>query len=92
METYNAVALSTSHITEDDNGALRVASFQGNMVMERESGFFIKLYMDEPAHNFREDYSESLKNVIRFAFDNDFQMIELDSDAEAIEELDQHDW
>ena len=92
METYQVIALSTSHIEEDDTGALRIAAFQTNMVIERESGFFIKLYMNDLAGNLRGDYSPSLCKVIEFAFNNDFQMIELDSDAEAIPELDQHDW
>ena len=92
METYQVIALSTSHIEEDDTGALRIAAFQTNMVMERESGFFIKLYMNDLAGNLRGDYSPSLCKVIEFAFNNDFQMIELDSDAEAIPELEQHDW
>lgn len=92
MEIYQFIALSTSHIEEDDNGALRIAAFQTNMVMERESGFFIKLETEDLAGNLRSDYSPSLCKVIDFAFNNNFELIELDSDAEAIPELDQHDW
>tara|TARA_R110001599_G_scaffold350659_2_gene581138 strand:- start:69 stop:347 length:279 start_codon:yes stop_codon:yes gene_type:complete len=92
METYQVIALSTSHIEQADNNALRIAAFQTNMVMERESGFFIKLYMNDLAGNIRGDYSPSLCKVIEFAFNNNFEMIELDSDAQIIQELDQHDW
>ena len=42
METYQAIALSTSHIEQADTNALRIAAFQTNMVMKRESGFFIR--------------------------------------------------
>jgi hypothetical protein len=48
--------------------------------------------MNDLAGNLRGDYSPSLCKVIEFAFNNNFEMIELDSDAEAIPELDQHDW
>ena len=92
METYQVVALSTSHFEQDDSGALRIAAFQTNMVMERESSFFLKLHMDDLAGNIRSDYSPSLRKVIEFAYNNGFQMIELDSDAGVIQELDQHDW
>ena len=92
METYQVIALSTSHIEEDDTSALCIAAFQTNIVMERESSFFITVYMNDVAGNLSGDYSPSLCKVIEFAFNNNFEMIELDSDAEAIPELDQHDW
>ncbi|MBL1456388.1 hypothetical protein [Methylophaga sp.] len=92
METYPVIALNVSHIEKADDDALRIAAFQTNIVMERDSGFFIKLYMNDLADNLRGDFSPSLCKVIQFAFNYNFDWIELDSDAEAISELDQHAW
>tara|TARA_A100001391_G_scaffold185236_1_gene153724 strand:- start:500 stop:778 length:279 start_codon:yes stop_codon:yes gene_type:complete len=92
METYSVLALSTGHIEESDNVALKAAAYQTNMVMVRNSGYFIKLYQDEKASNIRPSYSYSLQKLIEFALDKGFGMIELDSAAEALEEFTLHDW
>lgn len=92
METYRVIALSTAHIEHSDVATLSAAVDESNMVMKRDTGFFIKLYLNSLAGNFRKDYSKSLKEVIAYAFDNNFEMIELDSDAPVIQELNQHDW
>lgn len=92
METYSVLAVSTGHITLADNGALKVAGYQTNMVMTRSTGFFIKLHQDNREENIRDDYSPSLNKLIEFAFDKGFGMIELDCDAEVLEGFDLYDW
>lgn len=92
METYSVLATSTGHITLADNGALKSAGFKTNMVMTRNTGYFIKLDQDNKAANIRDDYSYSLKKLIEFAFEQGFGMIELDCDAEVLEGFDLYDW
>lgn len=92
METYQAIALSTSHIERSDAVALNLAGKQTEMVFERDSGYLIKLYTDDLALNIRSDYSPSLKRVVEFAYERNFALIELDVAAEVLDELHQHSW
>lgn len=94
-ETYPVLALGTGHMTFEDSQYLDVLANTGsNMVMKRESGFFIKLYAgeDELEMNFNLHYSPSLTSIITFAYENGFQLIEFDSDAPALKEFTVHDW
>ncbi|MBT41070.1 MAG: hypothetical protein CMF12_00965 [Idiomarina sp.] len=92
LETYSVVALSTSHICK---GALRYLTrlandSECNMVMARDTGFFIKLYTD--GDNVKTDMPDSLKEVVVFCESRGFLMIELDGDAMQIDDLPTYEW
>lgn len=94
-ETYPVLALSTGHMTFKDSQYLDVLANTGsNMVMTRESGYFIKLYAgeDELEMNLNVHYSPFLTRVITFAYESGFELIEFDTDAPVIEEFTVHDW
>jgi len=55
VESYRVMAISIGHITQADSEAFtKLASDGDNMIMDRDSGFFIKLYGDDLAFNVRE--------------------------------------
>lgn len=91
-ETYGVMAVSTAHLTMDDHQHLHAQSEDSNMVMARDTGYFIKLYQD-PEHNDSlamnrsANYSDTLNELIRFAVRNGYQMIEFDADAHILEEF-----
>ena len=84
VETYTVMVLSTAHLTPQDTEVLSEQAKNPDewMIMEREPGFFIKLYAfaDHEGDN-RFSHSETLKNIIRYALANGHQMIEFDRDA-----------
>jgi len=93
-EIYQVIALSTGHITEADSKLLEelATSTDATMIMGREYGFFIKLFMDDLDSNLRDRYSEELKTIITEAYNAGFQMIELDRDAPFISTLPTFNW
>jgi hypothetical protein len=93
-ERYQVVALSTSHITEGDADALAdLSAFAKTLsVMQRETGFFIKLSPEYPKMNLREEFSPALLNIIQSALDQGISMVELDNRAPEIDNLPTFDW
>lgn len=89
-EHYRAVAMSTAHLTEEDRAALAEAVDNGDqMVLQRQSaflqqGFFLKLFDAETPQNFRHGHSETIKNIIRWAHQSGYRLIEFDCDAEKL--------
>ena len=62
------------------------------MVLERDTGFFVKLYSDEPDMNINPKYSDSLVQIINWAQQTGHRMIEFDGDADAHSEFMTHSW
>ena len=93
FEQYKVVVMSTAHLTEDDTNSLTQAILDGeSMVLERDSGYFIKLYCDNLPDNYRHGHSDSIKAIIQWAFRNEFSMIEFDRDADIIEQFQVYEW
>lgn len=97
LDEYRAIALSTAHITEADRDELAAAATDGDtMVLMRESGFFIKLYEEtedgDGQSNYRHGVSESIKQIIRWAYNAGYRMIEFDSDAPFLEGFQTYNW
>ena len=84
-DQYKCIAISTIHLTDEDIDKLGAASVSSNMITERDTGFFIKLY-DKAEHNQNlcDNLSESAQGIIMTAFEQGFRMIEFDSDAESL--------
>ena len=95
METYSVLALSTGHLTKEDNALLHGIThhhphaldhqFYG-MVMSREEGYFIKLY-EEDYLNEAAEFSPTLHKIIKYAHTEGHRMIEFDRDAEEYPEF-----
>ena len=93
FEEYKVVAMSTSHLTEEDRDLLvEAVNDADQMVLERETGFFIKLFDEEVPHNYRHGHSETIKDIIRWAHDSGYRMIEFDSDAEVLNQFPVFEW
>lgn len=92
METYKAVALSTSHLSPDDMDLFeRVVSMHNyNMLTKRETGFFLKLY-GELESDQREEFSATLNRVIAMALNAGALMIEFDADATVVDGIPRYD-
>ena len=96
METYTCLALSTGHLTKEDNGLLHSIThrhphaldhlFYG-MVMERDESYFIKLYEERYLNEDIPEFSPALNKIIEHAQSEGHRMIEFDRDAEQYPEL-----
>lgn len=82
-EQYKTLCISTGDISAEDLNNLKHIDSQ--MIMERDTGFFIKLY-DEEEYNNDEFQSLSFKTmvIIHAARDAGFRVIEIDCDAERL--------
>jgi hypothetical protein len=86
IETYRVMAISSGHLTFEDTQLLdyKANHYAENMVMGRDTGFFMKLYEKDQCND-DDSYSESLKDIIRYAVTHGFRMIEFDCDAPVCE-------
>jgi hypothetical protein len=77
-EEYRCVAVSTAHLTAaaKDCLSLEVAS---NMVMDRDTGWFVKLYDDWPSNAWTDE--PHLLVILFWAWNNNYRLIEFDADA-----------
>lgn len=83
-ESYVNVAVSIGHFTDDDVAKL-FSSISSNMIMERDTGFFIKLYDEvEYTQNLIDNLSDEAQQVILQAHAYGARMVEIDRDAEMI--------
>lgn len=93
VEEYKVVALSTGHLTEADRDALADAINDGDhMVLQRESGFFLKLYEENTCLNLCHGHSESIKEIIQWAHKAGYLMLEFDADAMVLPQFPVYDW
>lgn len=96
IEKYSVVAMSTAHLTEMDSKALSIAAkdSEENMVMERSTGYFIKLYQgdDSKCSNFRHGHSDAIQDIIQWAINSGYGMIEFDCDAPTLSLFPVFDW
>jgi hypothetical protein len=96
-DQFKAICLSTAHLTKEDYDLLgSLACEHGeSMHMDRDTGFFIKLYEEDGSDeslNTRKDYSGSLNRIVREAAEAGFRMIEFDCDAEVCEAFPTFEW
>lgn len=92
-EHYQVVAMSTGHLTEKDRDALAEAVSDGDqMALQRQSGFFLKLFDEESPRNYRHGHSETIKDIIRWAHQSGYRMIEFDCDAQVLPQFPVFDW
>ncbi|WP_370238617.1 DUF5983 family protein [Neptunomonas phycophila] len=95
-ESYTCAAISTGNLTEEDALLLKhLANTGSQQILQRESGFFIKLIeTDDSAEscNLHPQYSPSLLGIIDFVYMAGARMIEFDKDAKAIEGFPVFEW
>lgn len=92
IESYKVVSLSTGHMSHEDSQKLDLIARTSGMVHARDSGFFIKLYADNLENNYIESCSKAFNEVIKFAFNNGFEMIEFDEAAPDLTGFATFDW
>jgi hypothetical protein len=84
-EQYKCIAISTGHLSPDDLGRLHriVSAGNCNMVMERDTGFFVKLYgvnVDVPEHFL--GMSDHFNDLLRQVALAGYLLVEFDCDAQ----------
>lgn len=93
LDEYKCVAVSTGHLTENDRDQLHRAVHGplfpegpavGNMIMERDTGWFMKLYGELDANMHGPIWSDQLQRLITWAHYAGYRMIEFDGDAPVI--------
>lgn len=101
LETYKAIALSTSHLKETDVALLeRLANSENeNHVASRNTGFFVKLCpfdKDEDDESIKYNYisgaSDNLNAIMKFATLSLVEMIEFDSAANECKIFKTYEW
>ncbi|ARM86169.1 DUF5983 family protein [Marinobacter salarius] len=94
VETYRSVAISTAHLTQEDEIFLEEQAHDAgcNRVTGRESGYFIKLSAHEAEDNLRHVISEEAKKILRWAVMADFHLIEFDNAASEVDGFPTFDW
>lgn len=98
-EEYHCLAVSTAHIRESDAKELqRLADAPPDvcdMIMARESGFFVKLFADENAEqrlNYYPGLSHEANALLELACRAGYLMVELDCDALRYPGLPEFSW
>lgn len=92
-EEYKVVAISTGHLTLEDRDALTEAVNNGNqMILQRDYGFFFKLYGEELESNFNHVNSKTINEIVAWAFNEGYQMIEFDCDAQPLPNFPLYEW
>lgn len=101
-DEYRAVAISIAHLTQGDTAAFDLAISGGEtQLMKRDYGYFLKLLEedDDCADNFnlndgnyRHGSSETIKNIIQWAYSAGYRLIEFDCDAQALEMFPTFEW
>jgi hypothetical protein len=93
LETYSVVCLSTGHLTAPDVVELKRLACNPGMVLERDYGFFLKLFSaDYKDENLSDLYSPELNSIIKWACQRGFQMVEFDQAAGEVAHFPTHDW
>lgn len=95
-DTYSCIGINICHLGDDDKHTLDCA-FSGEMVMERDTGWFVKLYeFDEKEEGgtlesfFKATYkgiTPTLLTIFCEAYSAGYRLIEFDMDALVIEGL-----
>ena len=78
MESYKAACLSTAHLTPADHR--RLDRLQSNMVICRDTGWFVKLY-EEPENNFYPFMSREFNDILVKLCHSGYRMVEFDCDG-----------
>ncbi len=94
LDRYQVMALSTAHLTAKDSYLLTQATSNKyeNMVMGRDTGWFIKLYDElEPSLSLCQA-SQTLRRVVSWAHKSGYRMVEFDSGAEVLPQLPVYSW
>jgi hypothetical protein len=88
IDQYKTVGISVDHISEADRDSLSelAADESCGMILERDTGWFIKLYEDIDSNN-RYLISEGLKSLLESCLKAGYRMIEIDCDAQTYENL-----
>ena len=93
IEEYKVVAMSTAHLTEEDRDALVDAANDGDqMVLQSQNDFFIKLNTEESQSNYRHGHSETIKDIIRWAHQSGYRMIEFQCSGQVLPQFPVFDW
>lgn len=95
-DTFSCIGINICHLSEDDKHTLDCA-FSGEMVMERDTGWFVKLYeFDEKEEDGTlEDFftvlyqgiTPTLLTIFCEAYQAGFRLIEFDMDALIVKDL-----
>lgn len=81
-DQYKCIGISTGHLTPHDIEQLRhlAARDDFQMVMERDTGFMVKLH--EESEYFADDpYSDNLLGILMSVHQAGYRLVEFDSDA-----------
>ncbi len=87
-DSYQCIGVNLAHLKEDDKHALDCMT-SDSMVMERDTGWFVKLYeKDDESKSVKELYkqmypgaTDNLLSIMCAAYCAGFRLIEFDTDA-----------
>lgn len=95
IDCYTALVLSTGHLSDDDKTTLNYLQHTTNMIMTRDTGWFVKLYefddsqldiQRQLALNYPQS-SLSLQKILSCAYLSGYRLIEFDADGTELAQL-----
>ncbi len=83
QDSYRVISISTAHLSPGDIIGLDSLANDSEcqMVMKRDTGYFVKLYDDIETNNGFIGHSDSFDNIVINAYEAGYRMIEFDCDA-----------
>lgn len=95
--TFQALDISTSHISEDTNNILTMVAKTNDFhftVAEYEYGYFVGVpnVDNDPDFKYQDEVPEDLRKVLDFARKNKCLIVRLDADADQCDDLPTFNW
>ena len=92
---FRCIVLSIVHLSREDQNDLYSAILDNDgMVLERDTGYLIKLYEidhDDPNYNLGFGSSESIKAIIMAAYAAGYRMIDFNADGPVCDDFPVYD-
>lgn len=91
-DQYKGIGVSSKHLKDEDVDKLDLAASESNVVVKRDTGWFIKLPAEQDfgaLEIFMQRYGldGALKDIMRMAMEGGYRLIEIDDEAREIPEL-----
>lgn len=88
-DQYKCIAISTAHLDHHDRMVLE--NSDKNMIMGRDTGWFVKLYEDEPLSGLSM-FTPKFQTLVSDIYAAGYRMIEFDGDAPVLDGYATFDW
>ena len=93
---YNLLDCSTGHLSEEDNATLSTKAYPKELIVrEHPYGYWIHVpteHEDYTEHIANENIGQSIKDILKYAFQRECLWVNLDMDAILMDDLKSYEW